>query len=380
MLADHKYAFEYANRPREDVHSHMPDKDSAIGEKMARGFTPERVCLKYSFERLKGAVDLEDTSSCVIDRIVYCTSTFLLVDTRVVTRFTPLSSLPSTSRSVSADGVSTDTNTNTKTHFGWLNRHYKLAHGMTPSISARGDALTVPVAGETSMSTKIKSSASPPTTFAASNDDGRSPPNTSLNRAVIAVSVIMAVAMIIVVGWYLRERRGERSLERERRIRLVQSPRSVLPLQTSFHTSRKSSFGFTGASPDSPWSRIEVCGNHHPHVGGWRELISSKDTITPLTRAAGQEDLFSPLSGNGMGPSPQQGQCSHTSSLPLPPVTANTQRTFRTSIHSVIVNRDVRLSISARSRGEGMLTLLPVSDDQPCLARERLLPSFAFGQ
>lgn len=93
-------------------------------------------------------------------------------------------------------------------------------------------------------------------------DSGSS--SSSLNKAVIAISVIMAIAMIAVLCWYWRERRSDRDRDRVRANRLGtgQSLRSVLPLQTSFHPSMKSSFGFTGASPDSPWSRTTVSLGH----------------------------------------------------------------------------------------------------------------------
>ena len=144
---------------------------------------------------------------------------------------------------------------------------------MTLRRRANG-ALTVPIAGDATI-VQTDGATPPSTAFAqisntipnqqssASSDAGSSPgsgANPALNRAVIAVSVIMAVASIVVLIWYLRERRHDRNSvkEKERRIRLAQSPRSMLPLQTSFQPSLKSSFGFTGASPDSPWSRTQV--------------------------------------------------------------------------------------------------------------------------
>lgn len=143
---------------------------------------------------------------------------------------------------------------------------------MTVIPRANNGALTVPIASEPTILPQANSPAS--TAFAQINPAASSQanqPNSSptasassddsaSNRAIIAVSVIMALASIGVLLWYLRDRRQSTAptKERDRRIRLIQSPRSILPLQTSFHPSMKSSFGFTGLSPDSPWSRTTV--------------------------------------------------------------------------------------------------------------------------
>lgn len=238
------------------------------------------------------------------------------------------------------------------------------------SLARRADgALTVPITGEATIvpsengsplstafaqisdtsnthTSSVRQSSSEPNSSSSSGSGSLSAsnPKSDLNRAVIAVSVIMAVASIVVLIWYLRERRHDRNnmRERERRIRLVQSPRSVLPLQTSFHPSLKSSFGLTGASPDSQWSRTQVSPGFIYLMKGGRDADTFvKGTITPLTRVAVQENLFSPMSQDNLIPSPQRHSPQNSGALPMPPVTANTSRTFRTSIRSIMVNRDV---------------------------------------
>lgn len=114
--------------------------------------------------------------------------------------------------------------------------------------------------------------ASEPSITPIKDTHSKANPQTATNAAIIALSVISSVAMVIVLTWYLRLRRQEQLA----RLRLgsdrsssrhTRSPggsgsgsgtRYVQPLKTSFIPSLKSSFGFTGASPDSPWSRTEV--------------------------------------------------------------------------------------------------------------------------
>ena len=91
-------------------------------------------------------------------------------------------------------------------------------------------------------------------------------PQRAANAAIISLSVLLSIAMIAVLTWYLRLRRQEqlqlrlgsdRSSSRHTHNRDGSGTRYVKPLKTSFHPSFKSSFGF-GPSPDSPWSRTEV--------------------------------------------------------------------------------------------------------------------------
>jgi hypothetical protein len=74
---------------------------------------------------------------------------------------------------------------------------------------------------------------------------------------------LLSIAMVIILTWYLRLRRRENRAAEARNHQVpremqAQASRVMLPLQTSFHPSFKSSFGLTGASPDSPWSRTDV--------------------------------------------------------------------------------------------------------------------------
>lgn len=118
--------------------------------------------------------------------------------------------------------------------------------------------------------------ASEPSIKPTKDTHAKANPQTVTNAAIIALSVISSIAMVIVLTWYLRLRRQEQLA----RLRLVSDrsssrhtrsgggsgggsgsgsgARYVQPLKTSFIPSFKSSFGFTGASPDSPWSRTEV--------------------------------------------------------------------------------------------------------------------------
>jgi hypothetical protein len=91
-------------------------------------------------------------------------------------------------------------------------------------------------------------------------------PQRAANAAIISLSVLLSIAMVAVLTWYLRLRRQEqlqlrlgsdRSSSRHTHTRNGSGTRYVKPLKTSFHPSFKSSFGF-GPSPDSPWSRTEV--------------------------------------------------------------------------------------------------------------------------
>jgi hypothetical protein len=91
-------------------------------------------------------------------------------------------------------------------------------------------------------------------------------PQRAANAAIISLSVLLSIAMVAVLTWYLRLRRQEqlqlrlgsdRSSSRHTHTRNGSGTRYVKPLWTSFHPSFKSSFGF-GPSPDSPWSRTEV--------------------------------------------------------------------------------------------------------------------------
>lgn len=122
--------------------------------------------------------------------------------------------------------------------------------------------------------------ASEPSIKPTKDTHAKSNPQTATNAAIIALSVISSIAMVIVLTWYLRLRRQEllarlrlgsdRSSSRHTRSGggsgggsgsgsgSGSGTRYVQPLKTSFIPSFKSSFGFTGASPDSPWSRTEV--------------------------------------------------------------------------------------------------------------------------
>jgi len=116
--------------------------------------------------------------------------------------------------------------------------------------------------------------ASEPSIKPTKDTHAKSNPQTATNTAIIALSVISSIAMVIVLTWYLRLRRQEqlarlrlgsdRSSSRHTRSGggsgggSGSGTRYVQPLKTSFIPSFKSSFGFTGASPDSPWSRTEV--------------------------------------------------------------------------------------------------------------------------
>jgi hypothetical protein len=91
-------------------------------------------------------------------------------------------------------------------------------------------------------------------------------PQRAANAAIISLSVLLSIAMVAVLTWYLRLRRQEQlqlrlgsdcSSSRHTHTRNGSGTRFVEPLKTSFHPSFKSSFGF-GPSPDSPWSRTEV--------------------------------------------------------------------------------------------------------------------------
>ena len=93
-------------------------------------------------------------------------------------------------------------------------------------------------------------------------------PQRAANAAIISLSVVLSIAMIAVITWYLRLRRQEtlrlRLASERSSLRHTRNgggsgsgTRYVKPLKTSFHPSFKSSFGF-GPSPDSPWSRTEV--------------------------------------------------------------------------------------------------------------------------
>jgi hypothetical protein len=94
-------------------------------------------------------------------------------------------------------------------------------------------------------------------------------PQRAANAVIISLSVLLSIAMVAVLTWYLRLRRQEqlqlrlgsdRSSSRHTHTRNGSGTRYVKPLKTSFHPSFKSSFGF-GPSPDSPWSRTEVSYN-----------------------------------------------------------------------------------------------------------------------
>lgn len=120
--------------------------------------------------------------------------------------------------------------------------------------------------------------ASEPSIKPTKDTHAKANPQTATNAAIIALSVISSIAMVIVLTWYLRLRRQEqlarlrlgsdRSSSRHTRSGggsgggsgsgSGSGTRYVQPLKTSFIPSFKSSFGFTGASPDSPWSRTEV--------------------------------------------------------------------------------------------------------------------------
>lgn len=91
-------------------------------------------------------------------------------------------------------------------------------------------------------------------------------PQRAANAVIISLSVLLSIAMVAVLTWYLRLRRQEqlqlrlgsdRSSSRHTHSRNASGMRYMKPLKTSFHPSFKSSFGF-GPSPDSPWSRTEV--------------------------------------------------------------------------------------------------------------------------
>jgi len=91
-------------------------------------------------------------------------------------------------------------------------------------------------------------------------------PQRAANAAIISLSVLLSIAMVAVLTWYLRLRRREqlqhklgsdRSSSRHTHTRNGCGTRYIKPLKTSFHPSFKSSFGF-GPSPDSPWLRTEV--------------------------------------------------------------------------------------------------------------------------
>jgi len=99
-----------------------------------------------------------------------------------------------------------------------------------------------------------------------STNANTSNPQRAANAAIISLSVLLSIAMVAVLTWYLRLRRHEqlkhklgsdRSSSRHTHTRKGDGSRYIKPLKTSFHPSFKSSFGF-GPSPDSAWSRTEV--------------------------------------------------------------------------------------------------------------------------
>jgi hypothetical protein len=112
--------------------------------------------------------------------------------------------------------------------------------------------------------------ASEPTIKSAKDTHSKANPQRATNAAIISLSVISSLAMVIILTWYLRLRRQEqlarlrlgsdRSSSRHTRSGggSGSGTRYVEPLKTSFVPSLRSSFGFTGASPNSPWSRTEV--------------------------------------------------------------------------------------------------------------------------
>jgi len=118
----------------------------------------------------------------------------------------------------------------------------------------------------TSPSTKNALASGHSSTNAHESTTANGNPQGAANAAIISLSVLLSIAMVAVLTWYLRLRRHEqlqhklgsdRSSSRHTHTRNGCGTRYIKPLKTSFHPSFKSSFGL-GPSPDSAWSRTEV--------------------------------------------------------------------------------------------------------------------------